>query len=292
MTQTRNYGEKLQKVMARAGLASRRGVEQWISAGRVKVNGRTAELGCRVTSQDKIEVDGRVLKLKPLKQTARRVLIYNKPVGEITTRNDPEKRPSVFDNLPSIPGERWIAVGRLDINTAGLLLFTNDGDLAHRLMHPSSGIDREYMVRIHGNVDEGMLQRLRDGVELDDGVAQFTDIVPGRGEGTNRWYYVALMEGRNREVRRLWESQEVQVTRLKRVRFGPIFMPSEVRSGQYKDMDQKELNSLAKKVGLSAEKGRKLTRQELTDKERHQKRLRAGAGKNKVRRENKSPRKR
>lgn len=244
-------GEKLQKVLARAGLGSRRAMEQWITNGRVKVNGSRARLGDRVTARDKIAIDD-----KPLVQEAGarpvKVLLYNKPAGEICTRNDPQGRPSVFDKLPSLRNERWIAVGRLDINSSGLLLFTTDGELANALMHPSTGIDREYAVRIQGDVDEEMLDRLRKGVELDDGLARFTDIQVGRGRGTNRWYYVVLMEGRNREVRRLWESQNVQVNRLKRVRFGDVFIPSQTKVGQLHQLGMAEIRKLYQRAGLQA----------------------------------------
>lgn len=243
--------EKLQKVLARAGLGSRRAMEQWISDGRVKVNGSRAKLGDRVTARDKIAVDDKPLAQEAGERSAK-VLLYNKPAGEICTRNDPEGRPSVFDKLPRLRNERWIAVGRLDINSSGLLLFTTDGELANALMHPSTGIDREYAVRIQGDVDAEMLDRLRKGVELDDGVARFTDVQVGRGRGTNRWYYVVVMEGRNREVRRLWESQDVQVNRLKRVRFGDVFIPSQTKAGQTHQLGMAEIKKLYERAGLQA----------------------------------------
>lgn len=241
--------EKLQKVLARAGLGSRRAMEQWIADGRVKVNGSRATLGDRVTARDKIAVDNRQLARGAGARLAK-VLLYNKPAGEICTRHDPEGRPSVFDKLPKLRNERWIAVGRLDINSSGLLLFTTDGELANALMHPSTGIDREYAVRIQGEVDEPMLDRLRAGVELDDGLARFTDIQVGRGRGTNHWYYVVVMDGRNREVRRLWESQDVQVNRLKRVRFGDVFIPSKTRAGQCHELGMAEIRKLYQRAGL------------------------------------------
>ena len=246
-------GEKLQKVLARAGLGSRRAMEKWISDGRVKINGSLAKLGDRVTARDKIAVDNKSLAPEP-SERATRVLLYNKPAGEICSRNDPEGRPSVFDKLPRLQNERWIAVGRLDINSSGLLLFTTDGELANALMHPSTGIDREYAVRIQGEVDDEMLDRLRKGVELEDGPAHFTDIEIGRGRGTNKWYYVVVMEGRNREVRRLWESQDVQVNRLKRVRFGDVFMPSQTKMGQTHELGMAEIKRLYQRAGLEAPK--------------------------------------
>jgi len=251
--------DKLQKVLAAAGYGSRRELEQWISDGRVQVNGKVAKLGDRVSPDDTVVVDGKKAKLLPADQRIR-VLVYNKPEGEVCTRSDPEGRKTVFDHLPRLTGERWIAVGRLDISTTGLLLFTNNGELANRLMHPSYEIDREYLVRIHGSVDDAMIKRLREGVLLDDGIAKFSDVVPGERVGSNGWYTVALMEGRNREVRRLWESQGVEVNRLKRVRFGPIFMPSYVRRGQWIELDDKSLADLLAVIDMSV---RKKQRQQL-----------------------------
>ncbi len=245
--------DKLQKVLAAAGYGSRRELEQWISDGRVQVNGKVAKLGDRVSPDDTVVVDGKKAKLLPADQRIR-VLIYNKPEGEVCTRSDPEGRKTVFDHLPRLTGERWIAVGRLDISTTGLLLFTNNGELANRLMHPSYEIDREYLVRVHGNVDDAMIKRLREGVLLEDGIAKFSDVVPGERVGSNGWYTVALMEGRNREVRRLWESQGVEVNRLKRVRFGPIFMPSFVRRGQWIELDDKSLADLLAAIDMSVHK--------------------------------------
>jgi len=245
------HGEKLQKVLARIGLASRRDVENWIAAGRVKVNGAIATLGQRVDLHDAIAVDGRLLKREETAEVVRRVLIYNKPDGEICTRDDPEGRPTVFDRLPRPKEGRWINIGRLDINTTGLLLFTTDGELANRLMHPSYEMDREYAVRVRGEVDDEMIERLKTGVMLEDGPARFTDIqqAPG-GEGFNHWYHCVVMEGRNREVRRLWESQGLVVSRLKRVRFGPVFMTSDLPMGRWREMTQSEVNILSEEVGL------------------------------------------
>ena len=245
------HGEKLQKVLARMGLASRREVEDWIAAGRVKVNGKIAALGQRVDLHDAIALDGRLLKREEAAEVVRRVLIYNKPDGEICTRDDPEGRPTVFDRLPRPKEGRWINIGRLDINTTGLLLFTTDGELANRLMHPSYEMDREYAVRVRGEVTEEMIERLKTGVMLEDGPARFTDIkqAPG-GEGFNHWYHCVVMEGRNREVRRLWESQGLVVSRLKRVRFGPVFMTSDLPMGRWREMGQREVDILSEEVGL------------------------------------------
>lgn len=245
-------GEKLQKVLARIGLGSRREIESWIEAGRISVNGQVASLGARVDSLDQILVDGRPVKRDIANEEARRVMLYNKPEGEVCTRDDPEGRPTVFDRLPRLKHGRWINIGRLDINTSGLLLFTTDGELANRLMHPSYQMDREYAVRVMGEVDEEMIERLKTGVMLDDGPARFTDIVTSGGEGINRWYHVCLMEGRNREVRRLWESQGVRVNRLKRVRFGPVFLGPELPVGRWREMKQNEIDALSQEVGLEA----------------------------------------
>ena len=242
--------EKLQKVLARAGLGSRRELETWIREGRVRVNGEQAELGRRVGSRDRIEVDGKLIGRVDDQAPAIRVLLYNKPVGELCTRKDPEGRPTCFDRLPRLKSGRWVAVGRLDYNTSGLLLFTTDGALAHGLMHPSQEIDREYAVRVHGDVDELALERLRKGVMLEDGEARFSDVQYYGGEGTNRWYHVTLMEGRNREVRRLWESQSLEVSRLKRVRFGPLVLPSTVPAGRWMELFPQEIEAVYRMLKL------------------------------------------
>lgn len=254
MSESEEYspaGEKLQKVLARMGIASRREIEAWIGAGRVKVNGAIASLGQRVDLHDAIAIDGRLVKREEASESVRRVLIYNKPDGEICTRDDPEGRPTVFDRLPRPKEGRWINIGRLDINTTGLLMFTTDGELANRLMHPSYQMDREYAVRVRGEVDEEMIERLKSGVMLEDGPAKFTDIkeAPG-GEGFNHWYHCVVMEGRNREVRRLWESQGLVVSRLKRVRFGPVFLTSDLTMGRWREMGQREVDILSAEVGL------------------------------------------
>lgn len=247
-------GEKIQKVLAQAGIASRREIESMVSQGVISVNGEVATLGIRVTPDDRITVAGRKVFLKSAEEQVCRVIVYNKPEGEVTTRNDPEGRPTVFDRLPKLKGERWIAVGRLDINTSGLLLFTTDGDLANKLMHPSSTIDREYAVRVLGVVEDDTISRLREGVLLEDGLAKFTDIHDSGGEGANHWYHVVLMEGKNREVRRLWESQNVTVSRLKRVRYGCIFLPSRLKVGRWEEMNQRGLNDLCDLVDLPRRK--------------------------------------
>jgi 23S rRNA pseudouridine2605 synthase len=245
--------EKLQKVLARAGKGSRRELEKFISDGRVNVNGKTAYLGDRVEGNEQIRIDGHPVVLKDKDDDLCRVLMYNKPEGEMCTRKDPEGRPTVFDRLPPLEASRWVAVGRLDINTSGMLLFTTDGELASRLMHPSKKVEREYAVRIFGEVTEAMLQKLRAGVKLEDGPAKFQKITYRGGEGRNHWFHVVLSEGRNREVRRLWESQEVQVSRLIRVRYGDMEMKRQLPAGGWTELNLKEVNYYRKLVDLDLE---------------------------------------
>ncbi len=240
--------EKLQKVLARAGLGSRREMERWIEAGRVAVNGKPAHLGDRVQPRDRVAVDGRALEIAPAQEA--RCILYHKPQGEVCSRSDPEGRRTVFERLPNLKTGRWISIGRLDFNTSGLLLFTTDGELANALMHPSSNIEREYMVRVMGDVQDEMLGRMLEGVMLEDGIARFTDIQQiGKG-GINTWFCVVLMEGRNREVRRLWESQGLTVSRLKRVRYGEVFIPSKVKQGQWVELERPEVKSLYRMASL------------------------------------------
>jgi 23S rRNA pseudouridine2605 synthase len=249
--------ERIQKRLAQLGLGSRREIEGWITTGRIVVNGELAILGQSVGSEDEIKVDGRSIDLSEEKKPSKHVLIYNKPEGEVCTRKDPQGRATVFDKLPAVHNGRWISVGRLDVNTSGLLIFTTDGELANKLMHPSSQIDREYAVRVLGDVDEPMLKRLTDGVELEDGPARFEEIVAPKpdedDERANRWFFVCLQEGRNREVRRLWESQEgIKVSRLKRVRYANVFLEKKLRLGQWRYADQEELNGMYELVELEA----------------------------------------
>ncbi len=243
--------ERVQKLLARAGVGSRREIEGWMEAGRLTVNGEPVAPGQKATVADRFELDGKRLEVASAADVTRRVLIYNKPEGEITSRKDPEGRPTVFDRLPRLKDHRWIAIGRLDINTTGLVLFTTDGELANRLMHPSNQIDREYAVRVFGEVDDAMLERLLEGVLLEDGMAKFSDISRAGGSGMNQWFHVTLMEGRNREVRRLWESQGVKVSRLKRVRYGPVILPSRLTMGKWEELDQKAVDQLSRAVGLA-----------------------------------------
>ena len=250
--------EKLQKVLARSGYGSRREMERWIEQGRFSINSDKATLGDRVTRRDIVRLDGRIIELVADVDSPRRVLIYNKPVGEVSTRQDPEGRPTVYDHLPPLKNARWIAIGLLDINTSGLLIFTSDGDLANKMMHPSANIDREYAVRVLGNIDEDMIARLKEGVLLEDGMAKFTDVQFFDGDGANKWYHCVVMEGRNREVRRLWESQGIKVSRLKRVRYGSVFMPSDVKIGTWKELDNKEVKAIAKQLELGDKKPLKM----------------------------------
>ncbi|HRD68598.1 MAG TPA: pseudouridine synthase [Legionella sp.] len=233
--------ERLQKILSQAGLGSRREMERWIESGWVQVNGKPVKLGDSAGPMDKITVKGKLIH-NPLKvKQNTRILLYHKPVGEISSRHDPKFEKTVFDNLPHLRQGRWIQVGRLDLNTSGLLIFTNNGELANQLMHPKYGLEREYAVRVHGQVSPDALNKLQKGVTLDDGVAQFTKIEFRGGEGSNTWYHVTLNEGRNREVRRLWESQGVEVSRLIRVRYGVLTMPRFLTRGQSYELNPKQV---------------------------------------------------
>lgn len=239
--------ERLQKVLSQAGLGSRREMERWIEQGWIQINGQTAQLGVSVSEKDILSVKGRVID-NPLKLTQRvRVLLYHKPIGEISSRRDPKHPQTVFDHLPPLRQGRWIQVGRLDLNTSGLLLFTNDGELAHRLMHPKHALEREYAVRVYGEVKPEQIQALSTGVKLEDGVAKFHKITYRGGEGTNGWYHVVLHEGKNREVRRLWESQGVAVSRLIRIRYGQFHLPRSLSRGEYLELPTAEVTALLEK---------------------------------------------
>ena len=235
--------ERIQKILANEGIVSRRQAENLIREGRIKINGQEAILGMSISRRDLIEIDGKAVEISegtnPL-----RVLMYNKKVGEISSTKDPEGRPSVFLALPKISKGKWISVGRLDINTSGLMLFTNNGELANKLMHPSSKIEREYVARIRGQVEPDHIRRLLEGVNLEDGKASFSDIQPGRKGKSNQWFAMVIMEGRTREVRRMWESQGFAVSRLKRVRIGGLFLPANLKQGNYKELAEKEIKSI------------------------------------------------
>jgi 23S rRNA pseudouridine2605 synthase len=236
--------EKIQKILANAGVGSRRQVESWIKEGRVKVNGQIAKLGERMTTADRVFIDEQEVKLIKSQYQKTRVLLYNKPEGEICSRHDPEGRPTIFDSLPLIHNSRWISIGRLDFNTSGLLLITNNGALANKLMHPSSEFEREYAVRILGTVNQYDINKLKKGIKLDDGLARFNSIVDAGGRGSNHWYHVIVKEGRNRLVRRLWESLGFTISRLIRIRFGSILLPDGLRQGQFMELSDEECRSL------------------------------------------------
>lgn len=235
--------ERLQKILSQAGFGSRREIERWIEEGLIKVNGVLAKLGDGATAEDVISVRGRVID-NPLNiENKTRILLYHKPVGEISSRNDPKFTKTVFDNLPHLKQGRWVQVGRLDLNTSGLLIFTNDGELANRLMHPKYELEREYAVRVYGQVTPEMIRDLTKGVMLEDGIAKFKKVDFRGGEGTNGWYHVVLSEGRNREVRRLWESQGLEVSRLIRVRYGKLHMPRSLDRGSFVELSPKEVET-------------------------------------------------
>ena len=246
--------ERIQKFLAQAGIASRRQIESWIKDGRITVNGKSAKPGDRITPGDKVRLDGELLHVSaPSDKT--RILAYHKPAGELCTRSDEKGRPTVFAALPPIRNGRWVNIGRLDINTTGLLLFTNDGKLANRLMHPSGEIEREYAVRVFGEVRRETLKKMLEGVELEDGRAAFDSIHEAGGQGRNHWYHVVFREGRNREVKRLWESQGISVSRLIRVRFGPYHLPRTLRPGAYHELTRSEVNEFLNAVEIPAGRG-------------------------------------
>jgi 23S rRNA pseudouridine2605 synthase len=238
---------RLQKLLAAAGLGSRRTIEQWIRDGRITVGGRVAQLGDRAGPGDEVLLDGRKLDLESSQTPTREILLYHKPVGEMTTRNDPQGRPTVFERLPQPRSGRWITVGRLDVNTSGLLLFTTDGELAHRLMHPSSEIDREYLVRIRGRPSQVAIGQLLDGVLLEDGPARFDSIIQDESDGSHTTFRVVLHEGRNREVRRIWSAIGFEVSRLMRIRYGPVELPRDLEPGGFRIADA----ALAEKLALA-----------------------------------------
>jgi len=243
---------RLQKLLAESGLGSRREVEGWISEGRVRVNGDLAKLGDRASSSDRIRIDGRDVKVRHRRPTVPQVIAYHKPEGELVTRRDPEERPTVFRRLPRPKEGRWIAVGRLDINTSGLILFTTDGELANRLMHPSREVEREYAVRILGEVAPGTMDRMLEGIELEDGPAKFDSVSHRGGTGANHWFHVVLREGRNREVRRLWEAAGCTVSRLIRVRYGNVELGRRLFPGNWRPLTEEEQSALMATAGLAS----------------------------------------
>jgi 23S rRNA pseudouridine2605 synthase len=245
-------GERLQKVLAQAGIGSRREMEEWISAGRVTVNGAVAKLGIRVSEGDKVQVDGRNIRLQlQEEQTMPRILLYHKQEGEIVSRDDPKERANVFDALPKLRGQKWIAIGRLDFNTSGLLIFTTSGELANRLMHPRFEVEREYAVRVQGAMTlDQMHQMTKDGIELEDGLVRFEQLSDEGGEGYNHWYRLVLKEGRNRVVRRTFEALGLPVSRLMRVRFGIINLPPRIKRGMMAELGDGEVRKILEWVGL------------------------------------------
>lgn len=252
-------GEKLQKLLARFGLGSRRQLEDVIQNGRVSINGKIAKLGERATATDEIRIDGRLVRTQDKISKRRRVIAYYKPEGEICSSSDPQGRQTVFERLPKLSHDRWIMVGRLDINSSGLLLFTNDGELANRLMHPSTQITREYAVRVLGEATPEIAKALTSGVMLEDGMAKFDDIREGGGTGVNKWYHVTLKEGRKREVRRLFESQGLKVSRLIRTRYGSMILPRQLHTGRFIELDAKEIGKLCELTGVRHQKNAGLT---------------------------------
>ena len=239
---------RIHKILADHGIGSRRGIESLIKQRKVKVNGELATLGQLVSEHDIFEVEGRTVRLSKKDPSKKRILMYNKKVGEISSRNDPDHKKTIFDSLPKLKSGRWVSVGRLDINTSGLILFTNDGSLANQLMHPSSNIEREYIARVHGQVTDHILNNLMKGVKLEDGFAKFTDVQGGRKGNTNQWFAMVIMEGRTREVRRLWESQGLEISRLKRVRYGSLFLPASLKQGAFKELSKSEISALEHQV--------------------------------------------
>jgi 23S rRNA pseudouridine2605 synthase len=239
---------RIHKILADHGIGSRRGIESLIKQRKVKVNGELATLGQLVSEHDIFEVEGRTVRLSKKDPSKKRILMYNKKVGEISSRNDPDHKKTIFDSLPKLKSGRWVSVGRLDINTSGLILFTNDGSLANQLMHPSSNIEREYIARVHGQVTDQILNNLMKGVKLEDGFAKFTDVQGGRKGNTNQWFAMVIMEGRTREVRRLWESQGLEISRLKRVRYGSLFLPASLKQGAFKELSKSEISALEHQV--------------------------------------------
>lgn len=241
--------DRIQKFLANQGVASRRNIEKMITEGRIQVNGKLAQLGDKVAGKERFSLDGKAIRINN-RQYKPKLLMYHKPIGEVSTRSDPQGRPTVYSNLPHLQQGRWVGVGRLDINTSGILLFTDNGELAHRLMHPSYKIEREYAVRVRGEVTPDMLEQLKTGVELEDGVAKFDHIVDIGGEGTNHWYHVILREGKNREVRRLWEAMDCEVSRLQRVRYDQFSLPKWLKPKKSRFFEDETIKRIFQRLDL------------------------------------------
>ncbi len=255
--QTQAHGEKLQKILARAGIGSRRAVEEYIAQGLVKVNGRTAQLGDRALATDQIKFKDKPVRQSRLIQQPTEVILYNKPEGRVCTRKDEKGRKTIFEQLPHVHNGRWISIGRLDLNTSGLLILTNNGELANRMMHPSYEMEREYTVRVFGEVSDDIIKQIQKGVKLDDGEAKFNRVIKmqktGEDDSINNWYRVTLKEGRYREVRRIWEAVGVQVSRLHRIRYGEYSLPRNLRKGKTQELTWRQINQLLKSVGMQEE---------------------------------------
>ncbi|MBX2849480.1 MAG: rRNA pseudouridine synthase [Acidiferrobacterales bacterium] len=248
--------DKIQKLLAHAGYGSRREIEKWISLGRITVNGKRAKLGDRASNSDRLLLDGKLVDLRTKESEQIKVLIYHKPEGQICSRKDPKGRPTIFDELPAIPNGRWVSVGRLDINTSGLILLTNNGELANRLMHPSTGVEREYLARIRGLASEETIKKLTSkGVMIDGKAAYFERVTPAdlAEEGTNHWYRVVIREGRYREVRRMWDEVGHTVSRLKRIRYGSVKLPRDIKLGKSAKMAPKQIEKLVTSLALDEE---------------------------------------
>ncbi len=245
--------ERIQKLLAARGLGSRRQIERFIKDGRLTIDGKPATLGQQITGLERIMLDGKIINLATAPPKHHRFIAYHKPVGVVSSRSDPDGRPTVFEQLPKLRGQRWISVGRLDVNSCGLILFTTDGELANALMHPSSQIQREYAVRVFGEPKEEAIKQLVEGVQLEDGPARFEDVVYSGGEGANRWFHVVLVEGRKREIRRLWEAIGMKVNRLLRVRYGPVVLERrDLQPGAFRDLTREEIDKLYDLVGQKA----------------------------------------
>lgn len=256
--------ERIQKALARLGLGSRREIESWIAQARVVVDDQPAVLGQQITERSKVLLDGKPVRLSRVFAGSARVILYHKPVGEICSRDDPQGRPSVFDRLPRLRGQRWVSVGRLDINTSGILIFTTDGDLAHRLMHPSSGVEREYRCRVRGVVTKETIDRLLQGIRLDRELCRFESVSGGSGGGANQWFRVVIKEGRYREVRRLWQSVGCTVNRLIRTRYGPFTLDRRHPAGQAVELGADFKAELVRSIDQKRSRGDRKDRQATT----------------------------